>query len=172
MLKSDHHMEKVKTALVFEQQKMKAFEARKAAKLHGKFQKGVQNERKKEKAARKRESNDAIDDWKRKKARGGTTGEGRAADLEKVLSQGADSKARRGKYSAQSRAKREGFDKRYGNGKRNRMSKRNTAESTREGLSFKRNRSGRGGGRGGGRLVSPARGSGYRAGEDRRRSWE
>ena len=52
--KSDDHMARVKQRLVFEQQKMDAFEQRKQQQEHKKVSKKLQAEKKKEKAARKK----------------------------------------------------------------------------------------------------------------------
>ena len=60
MLKSDHHMQRIRDSLLFEERKMAAFERRKKNQAHKKFGKQLNAEKIKNKAAEKRMAIDAI----------------------------------------------------------------------------------------------------------------
>ena len=117
MLKSDDHMARVKQRLVFEQQKMDAFEQRKQQQEYKKVSKKLQAEKKKEKALRKKTNTKrSADDY-----RGHTAGS---------KFDDAGPARKRGKfYDDQGRSqKRQAKDRKFGFG--GRKNKRNTAEST------------------------------------------
>jgi len=88
MLKTDGHMSKVKTRLLSEQKRMEAFEERRRSQSARKFSKAVQAEKTKSKAADKKSSLAAIENWKKTKAsRGGAVvDEQSSKQLEAMLS--------------------------------------------------------------------------------------
>ncbi|CAM9461623.1 unnamed protein product [Phaeothamnion confervicola] len=72
MVKSDQHMAKIKDKLIFEQKKMEAFEQRKQRQDQRKYAKQVSAAKATERTARKKETLDAIDQWRKTaKSRGG-----------------------------------------------------------------------------------------------------
>jgi len=117
MIKSDAHMARVKQRLVFEQQKMDAFEQRKQQQEYKKVSKKLQAEKLKEKAARKKSNMKNTDQY-----RGFTSG-GRSDD--------AGPSRKRGKFydDAGPSKKRMAKDRKFGYGTR--KNKKNNAESFR-----------------------------------------
>jgi rRNA-processing protein EBP2 len=67
MLKSDDHMQRVKTKLVEEQTRMKAVETRRAEKESAAFNKQTMAEKSREKAVEKRGTLDALKQWRKNK---------------------------------------------------------------------------------------------------------
>lgn len=166
MLKTDGHMAKVKTRLLSEQKRMEAFEERRRAQSARKFSKAVQAEKTKSKAADKKSSLAAIENWKKTKAsRGGAVvDEQSSKQLEAMLSgsghkisapgavgggkpraaAGAAGGAKSGKYVApRSNAKRRYKDTKFGFGGAKRHAKDGDRKSTNNVSSFsmKANRS-------------------------------
>ena len=117
MVKSDEHMGRVKQQLLFEKQKMEAFEKRKQQKEYKKYAKQVQAEKQKQKAEKKRKSKDIAEEFKSK-----PSGNVR-------------------KPSTVSR-KRSAIDKKFGFGGKKKGKKRNDAQSTNDtsGFSVKKNK--------------------------------
>jgi len=95
MIKSDDHMARVKRRLLFEQQKMKVVEARKAAQRNKKRQKEIKKQRDEERVSRKRQAaelassfrdknpGDDDDGKKSKRARTGSKGSGKKASKQR-----------------------------------------------------------------------------------------
>ncbi|CAN0096491.1 unnamed protein product [Ectocarpus sp. 4 AP-2014] len=73
MVKTDAHMDKIKDKLIFEQQKMDAFEQRKARQEQRKYAKELNSNKVAEKSKRKKEGLEEIEQWKKgaKRSRGG-----------------------------------------------------------------------------------------------------
>ncbi|CAM9978661.1 unnamed protein product, partial [Hapterophycus canaliculatus] len=73
MVKTDAHMDKIKDKLIFEQQKMDAFEQRKARQEQRKYAKELNSSKIAEKSKRKKEGLEEIEQWKKgaKRNRGG-----------------------------------------------------------------------------------------------------
>ncbi len=162
MLKTDGHMAKVKTRLLSEQKRMEAFEERRRAQSARKFSKAVQAEKTKSKAADKKSSLAAIENWKKTKAsRGGAVvDEQSSKQLEAMLSgnghkisapsavqgkprAGAGAAAKSGKYVApRANAKRRYKDSKFGFGGSKRHAKDGDRKSTNDvsGFSMKANR--------------------------------
>lgn len=67
MLKSDAHMAKIKDKLIYEQKKMTAVEERKKSIAHKKIAKQLQSDKLKSRAQDKRETLEAVKQWKRKR---------------------------------------------------------------------------------------------------------
>ncbi|CAM9216839.1 unnamed protein product [Discosporangium mesarthrocarpum] len=108
MVKTDSHMDKIKDKLIFEQQKMEAFNQRKNRQEQRKYAKELSANKQAEKAKRKRDTLDQIESWKEKskRQRGGPLADDDG--LESVLC-GKGSKGGRN-------FKREAKDKKYGFG--------------------------------------------------------
>ncbi|CAH0479157.1 unnamed protein product [Peronospora belbahrii] len=67
MLKSDAHMAKVKDKLIYEQKKITAVEERKKSQAHRKVAKEIQAEKIKERNHQKKETLEAVKQWKKRK---------------------------------------------------------------------------------------------------------
>ncbi|CAN0024430.1 unnamed protein product [Pylaiella littoralis] len=114
MVKTDAHMDKIKDKLIFEQQKMDAFEQRKARQEQRKYAKELNSNKVAEKSKRKKEGLEEIEQWKKgaKRQRGGPLEDDDGLDA--VLA--GNKKGSRGGGPGGRNLKREGKDKKYGFG--------------------------------------------------------
>ncbi|CAM9419414.1 unnamed protein product [Ascophyllum nodosum] len=114
MVKTDAHMDKIKDKLIFEQQKMAAFEQRKSRQEQRKYAKELSSNKQAEKSKRKREGLEDIEQWKKgaKRNRGGPLADDDGLDA--VLS--GKKAAGRGGAGGGRNMKRESKDKKYGFG--------------------------------------------------------
>eukprot|EP00752_Nemacystus_decipiens_P014973 g13331.t2 len=114
MVKTDAHMDKIKDKLIFEQQKMDAFEQRKARQEQRKYAKELNSNKVAEKSKRKKEGLEEIEQWKKgaKRNRGGPLADDDGLDA--VLA-GKKARGRAGGQGGRN-MKREAKDKKYGFG--------------------------------------------------------
>eukprot|EP00903_Cladosiphon_okamuranus_P009880 g9385.t1 len=114
MVKTDAHMDKIKDKLIFEQQKMDAFEQRKARQEQRKYAKELNSTKVAEKSKRKKEGLEEIEQWKKgaKRNRGGPLADDDGLDA--VLS-GKKAGGHGGGPGGRN-TKREAKDKKYGFG--------------------------------------------------------
>ncbi|KAG7391105.1 putative rRNA-processing protein EBP2 [Phytophthora pseudosyringae] len=135
MLKSDAHMAKVKDKLIYEQKKITAVEERKKSQAHRKVAKEVQAEKIKERNQQKKDTLEAVKQWKKRKGndkRGGLKDDD-DNELDSIVSgkrkhaggdrDGASKKLRANKA-------REAKDAKFGFGGKRRHAKSNTKQST------------------------------------------
>ncbi|KAG6967659.1 hypothetical protein JG688_00006194 [Phytophthora aleatoria] len=142
MLKSDAHMAKVKDKLIYEQKKITAVEERKKSQAHRKVAKEVQAEKIKERNQQKKDTLEAVKQWKKRKGndkRGGLKDDD-DTELDSIVSgkrkhagggdrDGANKKPRVNKT-------REAKNAKFGFGGKRRHAKSNTKESTNDMSSF------------------------------------
>ena len=134
MIKSDEHMARIRDKLAFETQKMEAFEQRKRRDQQRKFAKEVHSNRLKERAEKKRETMNAIEDW-RNTARGRAgIDDGDDDEIQGLLKSGE--KRRRGAGLQGPNKKRQARDRKYGFGGPKRGAKRGDAKSLNDFSSF------------------------------------
>ncbi|CAM9185843.1 unnamed protein product [Ectocarpus sp. 12 AP-2014] len=114
MVKTDAHMDKIKDKLIFEQQKMDAFEQRKARQEQRKYAKELNSNKVAEKSKRKKEGLEEIEQWKKgaKRSRGGPLADDDGLDA--VLS--GNKAGGRGGGPGGRNVKREAKNKKYGFG--------------------------------------------------------
>jgi rRNA-processing protein EBP2 len=190
MIKSDTHMLKVKDKLLFQKKMMEESEERRKQREAKKFGKEVQAEKLKERAKQKKHDIESVKKWRKgrndsdyadgedqfdpdaerpgKKQKISASpwdrsgGKGRGGDEISSRGRGGGRGGGRGRGRGGGRGGSRDFkDKKFGNGGRKGMMKRNTAESTADEGSFKASFKGKSmGGRGGGR----GRGGGGRGG--------
>jgi rRNA-processing protein EBP2 len=145
MLKSDAHMAKVKDKLIYEQKKIAAVEERKKSQAHRKVAKELQAEKIKQRTQQKKDTLDAVKQWKKRKA-GDSKGLQDTDDqqLENIMrgegdvnsfgkrKRGADGNDHRDskKPRVNLNKGREARDKKYGFGGKKRGLKNNSREST------------------------------------------
>lgn len=146
MLKSDAHMAKVKDKLIYEQKKIAAVEERKKSQAHRKVAKELQAEKVKQRTQQKKDTLDAVKQWKKRKA-GDSKGLQDTDDqqLEDIMRGDGDvnafGKRKRGADGGNDRRDskkprvhvnkgRETRDKKYGFGGKKRGLKHNSREST------------------------------------------
>ncbi|ETL41911.1 hypothetical protein F442_07446 [Phytophthora nicotianae P10297] len=141
MLKSDAHMAKVKDKLIYEQKKITAVEERKKSQAHRKVAKEIQAEKIKERNQQKKDTLEAVKQWKKRKGndkRGGLKDDD-DTELDSIVSgkrkhaggdrDGANKKPRVNKA-------REARNAKFGFGGKRRHAKSNTKESTNDMSSF------------------------------------
>jgi rRNA-processing protein EBP2 len=130
MVKTDDHMKKIKESLVFEKQKMEAYQMRRSEQDQKKFAKKVQAAKLKEKRDSKMEHDKAVSKW-----RDGNKGAGKdttVEDFQKHFNKDA------GGGGGGKNRKREGKDKKYGMlGQPARLKKRNDSKSASDMRDFK-----------------------------------
>ncbi|GMF17777.1 unnamed protein product [Phytophthora lilii] len=135
MLKSDAHMAKVKDKLIYEQKKITAVEERKKSQAHRKVAKEIQAEKVKERNQQKKDTLEAVKQWKKRKGndkRGGLKDDD-DGELDNIIGgkrkhAGND----RGDASKKPRVNkaREAKNAKFGFGGKRRHAKSNTKEST------------------------------------------
>ncbi|KAH0853076.1 LOW QUALITY PROTEIN: hypothetical protein HID58_093483 [Brassica napus] len=141
MVKSDTHMEKVKSKLLYEKKQMEEAEERRKARDNKKMAKEVQSQKMKERAKQKKDEIESVKKWRKQRQQRGA-GE---LDLEfgngKSFQRGGgkkrpgvspgDRSGGKGKpTSRMNNKKREFRDSKFGHGGRKGLSKQNTAETT------------------------------------------
>ncbi|TMW59280.1 hypothetical protein Poli38472_004349 [Pythium oligandrum] len=161
MLKSDAHMAKVKDKLIYEQKKIHAVEERKKSQAHRKVAKEIQAEKTKQRLQEKKDTLDAVKQWKKRRNqdKGGAIHDDDDNELDAIVSgkatPTATGKRKRGADSNDANKKprvnkkRESKDKKYGFGGKKRYAKSNTRESTNDMSQFRKQRPGSGGKPGG-----------------------
>ena len=150
MVKSDTHMEKVKSKLPYEKKQMEEAEERRKARDNKKMAKEVQSQKMKERAKQKKDEIESVKKWRKQRQQSGFSEKGGGVgelDLEfgngKSFQRGGGGGKKRpgvspgdrsgGKGKAASRMgnkKREFRDSKFGHGGRKGLSKQNTAETT------------------------------------------
>ncbi|GLE03496.1 hypothetical protein PINS_up012398 [Pythium insidiosum] len=142
MLKSDAHMAKVKDKLIYEQKKIQAVEERKKAQAHRRVAKELQAEKAKQRLQQKKDTLDAVKQWKKRRNqdKGGAIHDDDDRELDAIVSGKAPvtatGKRKRDASGADANKKprvnkkREAKDKKYGFGGKKRYAKSNTREST------------------------------------------
>lgn len=149
MLKSDAHMAKVKDKLIYEQKKMTAVDERKKSQAHRKVAKEVQADKVKQRAQQKKETLDAVKQWKKRKNsdKNGLGGDDKDdAQLESIVAannsssnkrkrgsdhdSGAPSSSKKPRGNGNVNRVREAKDKKFGFGGKKRFAKRNDKAST------------------------------------------
>lgn len=141
MLKSDAHMAKVKDKLIYEQKKITAVEERKKSQAHRKVAKEVQAEKIKERNQQKKDTLEAVKQWKKRKGndkRGGLKDD-EDMELDSIVSgkrklENGD-RDDRSKKPRVNRA-REAKNAKFGFGGKRRHAKSNSKESTNDLSSF------------------------------------
>lgn len=181
MVKSDQHMARIKQRLLFEKQKMDAFEQRKKQQDYKKFAKQLQSEKLKEKSVKKKQ---AVKDAKDLKGIVDESGEilrsaagagGKRKRDEKDDGGRGGSRGGRGggrgdrEGGEKMGRKRQAKNEQYGSGGKKRDDKRNSKESSNDFSDYSQMRNkapvpGMGGGRGGGRGGSRGGSRGGRGG--------
>ncbi|TDH73758.1 hypothetical protein CCR75_003628 [Bremia lactucae] len=140
MLKSDAHMAKVKDKLIYEAKKITAVEERKKSQAHRKVAKEVQAEKIKERNQQKKDTLEAVKQWKKRK---GNDKRGRYKDdddteLDSIV--GGKRKHVGGRDGSSKKPRvnktREAKDAKFGFGGKRRHAKSNTKESTNNLSSF------------------------------------
>ncbi|KAF1326265.1 Rrna-processing protein ebp2, partial [Globisporangium splendens] len=182
MLKSDAHMAKVKDKLIYEQKKITAVEERKKSQAHRKVAKEIQAEKLKQRAQQKKETLEAVKQWKkRKNSDKNGLGDDNDEQLESIVSENNSNKRKRADDKNDSSSKkprvnraREAKDKKFGFGGKKRFAKRNSKESTNDFSQFPGARKGARGGkpaaavRAGASKGKATPKGGKRAGKDKR----
>ncbi|CAF2076865.1 hypothetical protein Bca4012_090014 [Brassica carinata] len=148
MVKSDTHMEKVKSKLLCEKKQMEEMEERRKARDNKKMAKEVQSQKMKERAKQKKDEIESVKKWRKQRQQSGFSEKGGAGELDlefgngKSFQRGGGGKKRPGvspgdrsggKGKAASRMnnkKRQFRDSKFGHGGRKGLSKQNTAETT------------------------------------------
>ncbi|KAK1942206.1 putative rRNA-processing protein EBP2 [Phytophthora citrophthora] len=135
MLKSDAHMAKVKDKLIYEQKKITAVEERKKSQAHRKVAKEIQAEKVKERNQQKKDTLEAVKQWKKRKGndkRGGLKDDD-DTELDSIVSgkrkHGGDDRDGANKKPRVNKA-REAKNAKFGFGGKRRHAKSNTKEST------------------------------------------
>ncbi|XP_018488470.1 probable rRNA-processing protein EBP2 homolog [Raphanus sativus] len=147
MVKSDTHMEKVKSKLLYEKKQMEEAEERRKARDNKKMAKEVQSQKMKERAKQKKDEIESVKKWRKQRQQSGFSEKGGGAgelDLEfgngKSFQRGGkkrpgvspgDRSGGKGKSASRmNNKKREFRDSKFGHGGRKGLSKQNTAETT------------------------------------------
>ncbi|ESQ47592.1 hypothetical protein EUTSA_v10021245mg [Eutrema salsugineum] len=146
MVKSDTHMEKVKSKLLYEKKQMEESEERRKARDNKKMAKEVQSQKMKERQKQKKDDIESVKKWRKQRQQSGFSEKGAGEmDLEfgngKSFQRGGgkkrpgvspgDRSGGKGKpTSRMNNKKREFRDSKFGHGGRKGLSKQNTAETT------------------------------------------
>ncbi|KAL6218389.1 hypothetical protein ACLB2K_011603 [Fragaria x ananassa] len=147
MVKSDSHMEKVKSRLLVEKKNMEEAEERRKAREAKKLSKEIQNQKLKERAKQKKESIESVKKWRKQRQQSGFAGGDKGSELDSAFEDGEpfekSSKKRPGvapgdrsggkaKYAGKGKKpkKREVKDSKFGFGGRKGSRKQNVAETT------------------------------------------
>ncbi|RLN47085.1 hypothetical protein BBJ29_002501 [Phytophthora kernoviae] len=135
MLKSDTHMAKVKDKLIYEQKKITAVEERKKSQAHRRVAKEIQAEKVKERNQQKKDTLEAVKQWKKRK--GNDKRSGLNDDDNDQLDSIMSGKRKHGgndrddpKKKPRVNHKRESKDAKFGFGGKHRHAKSNTKDST------------------------------------------
>ncbi|DBA01554.1 TPA: hypothetical protein N0F65_011525 [Lagenidium giganteum] len=138
MLKSDAHMAKVKDKLIYEQKKISAVEERKKSQAHRKVAKEIQAEKLKQRTQQKKETLEAVKQWKKRKNQNEKGGNG-INDNDEELDAIVNNSGKRKRDRDGESDGREAKNKKYGFGGPKRFSKSNTSKSTNDFSQFPRN---------------------------------
>ncbi|KAG2316087.1 hypothetical protein Bca4012_066925 [Brassica carinata] len=146
MVKSDTHMEKVKSKLLYEKKQMEEAEERRKARDNKKMAKEVQSQKMKERAKQKKDEIESVKKWRKQRQQSGFSSEkGGAGELDLEFGNGksfqrgkkrpgvspGDRSGGKGKSASRmNNKKREFRDSKFGHGGRKGLSKQNTAETT------------------------------------------
>ncbi|EGZ07046.1 hypothetical protein PHYSODRAFT_353037 [Phytophthora sojae] len=136
MLKSDAHMAKVKDKLIYEQKKITAVEERKKSQAHRKVAKEIQAEKVKERNQQKKDTLEAVKQWKKRKGsdKGGALKDDDDGELDTIIGGGKRKHAGGDRDGANKKPRankaREAKNAKFGFGGKRRHAKSNTKEST------------------------------------------
>ncbi|KAL1197566.1 putative rRNA-processing protein EBP2 [Cardamine amara subsp. amara] len=147
MVKSDTHMEKVKSKLLYEKKQIEESEERRKARDNKRMAKEVQSQKMKERAKQKKDDIESVKKWRKQRQQSGFSEKGKDLDLEfgngKSFQRGGGAKKRPGvtpgdrsggkggrPTSRMNNKKREFRDSKFGHGGRKGLNKQNTAETT------------------------------------------
>ncbi|CAI5743468.1 unnamed protein product [Peronospora destructor] len=135
MLKSDVHMAKVKDKLIYEQKKIMAVEERKKSQAHRKVAKEVQAEKIKERNQQKKDTLEAVKQWKKRKGndKRGSLKNDDDGELDLIVSgkrNHVDGVRDGGSKKPRVNRAREAKDAKFGFGGKRRHAKSNSKEST------------------------------------------
>ncbi|KAL8013630.1 putative eukaryotic rRNA processing [Plasmopara halstedii] len=135
MLKSDTHMAKIKDKLIYEQKKITAVEERKKSQAHRKVAKEIQAEKIKERNKQKKDTLEAVKQWKKRKGndeRGGNKDDP-DTELDMIVSgkrKHPSGDRNNGSKKPRVNRAREAKNAKFGFGGKKRHAKSNTKEST------------------------------------------
>uniref|UniRef100_A0A1J3I2G9 Putative rRNA-processing protein EBP2-like protein n=1 Tax=Noccaea caerulescens TaxID=107243 RepID=A0A1J3I2G9_NOCCA len=148
MVKSDTHMEKVKSKLLYEKKQIEESEERRKARDNKKIAKEVQSQKMKERSKQKKDDIESVKKWRKQRQQSGFSDkDGGAGELDLEFGNGksfqrgggkkrpavtpGDRSGGKGKsVSRMGNKKREFRDSKFGHGGRKGLSKQNTAETT------------------------------------------
>ncbi|CAN8258437.1 unnamed protein product [Cochlearia groenlandica] len=147
MVKSDNHMEKVKSRLLHEKKQMEETEERRKARDNKKLAKEVQSQKMKERAKQKKDDIDSVKKWRKQRQQSGFSEKGGPGELDLGFGNGksfergggkkrpgvspSDRTGGKGKTASRMGNKKRDFkDSKFGHGGRKGFSKQNTAETT------------------------------------------
>ncbi|KAL6131903.1 hypothetical protein ACLB2K_070276 [Fragaria x ananassa] len=147
MVKSDSHMEKVKSRLLVEKKNMEEAEERRKAREAKKLSKEIQNQKLKERAKQKKESIESVKKWRKQRQQSGFAGGDKGSELDSAFEDGkpfeksskkrpavapGDRSGGKAKYAGKGKKpkKREVKDSKFGFGGRKGSRKQNVAETT------------------------------------------
>ncbi|XP_010488299.1 PREDICTED: probable rRNA-processing protein EBP2 homolog [Camelina sativa] len=145
MVKSDTHMEKVKSKLLYEKKQMEESEERRKARDNKRMAKEVQSQKMKERAKEKKDNIESVKKWRKQRQQSGFSDKEGVPELDfesgKSFQRGGgkkrpgvspgDRSGGKGKpASRMNNKKREFRDSKFGHGGRKGLSKQNTAETT------------------------------------------
>ncbi|KAL6126038.1 hypothetical protein ACLB2K_074089 [Fragaria x ananassa] len=88
MVKSDSHMEKVKSRLLVEKKNMEEAEERRKAREAKKLSKEIQNQKLKERAKQKKESIESVKKWRKQRQQSGFAGGDKGSELDSAFEDG------------------------------------------------------------------------------------
>ncbi|XP_061997191.1 probable rRNA-processing protein EBP2 homolog [Rosa rugosa] len=147
MVKSDSHMEKVKSRLLVEKKNMEEADERRKAREAKKLSKEIQNQKLKERAKQKKESIESVKKWRKQRQQSGFAGGDKGSELDLAFEDGkpfekssnkrpgvapGDRSGGKAKYAGKGKKpkKREIKDSKFGFGGRKGSRKQNVAETT------------------------------------------
>lgn len=147
MVKSDSHMEKVKSRLLVEKKNMEEADERRKAREAKKLSKEIQNQKLKERAKQKKESIESVKKWRKQRQQSGFAGGDKGSELDSAFEDGkpfekssnkrpgvapGDRTGGKAKYAGKGKKpkKREIKDTKFGYGGRKGSKKQNVAETT------------------------------------------
>ncbi|QDZ24633.1 rRNA processing protein EBP2 [Chloropicon primus] len=148
MVKSDHHMKRVKEKLLYEKKLSEEQEERRKQREAKKYAKQVQAEKLKERAQAKNKQISDLDKWRKQRAKGGYD-DGGEEDYEEAMEgvfgnrkpkQAAGTRIFSGKTKSK---KREARDKKFGFGGRKKIQKQNDAASSADDSGWRQGRFGK-----------------------------
>lgn len=147
MVKSDSHMEKVKSRLLVEKKNMEEADERRKAREAKKLSKEIQNQKLKERAKQKKESIESVKKWRKQRQQSGFAGGDKGSELDSAFEDGkpfekssnkrpgvapGDRTGGKAKYVGKGKKpkKREIKDTKFGYGGRKGSKKQNVADTT------------------------------------------